>query len=262
MKSTFLVGNSIVWGVVVGVGLLVQSAKADMSVNLTLDTNYAGGQLGSGGTISNLWFTDKQTKERLSLMYATFSAQGAMTIFHTNWTGTKTSLADSSYSAVQKAQLQSLFDHAYYYAYDNGLGSALGKNEMLAGNFSNVLHAILFSSDADGKLLYKKSGDKYYFNDVNGWYTSAEGMAEIEAYVNASRTGDWSAFGYEERLTDVSWYDLSSSFITGTVRQQFFGAEILQQQGGGSNVVPEPATLTVLGLGLVGLGLARRRNRK
>jgi hypothetical protein len=260
MRSAFSVVNNVVCTFVIGTCLLVQQANADVMVNLSLDTGYAAGQLASGGTVSNLWFTDRQTQEKLSLVYATFSGQGAMTILHTNWSGAKTSLDASSYSAVQKAQLQSLFDHAYYYAYDNGMGNALGKNDALAGHFSNVLHAIMYSTDANGNLLYRQSGDKFYFSDVNGWYTSAENMALIEAFVNASRTGDWSALGYEERLTEVSWYDLSSfAFLVGTARQQFFGVEFL---GSGSNVVPEPATLAVLGLGLAGLGLVRRRNRK
>ena len=192
------------------------------AVTLRLDTAYVAGQFASGGGVNGLWFTNTATRERLHLICTPITFAGNM---RTKWSGTKTPLDGSPHTALQKAQLQSLFDHVYHYA------CADVRDNYLAGILSNVIYAILYSTDADGNLLYRQIGDRYYFTNSGSWNTDASTMLLIESYVSTSRTGDWSAFGYEKHLTDVTFYDLSSSsLLAGRVTSPFFHVEFLPEE--------------------------------
>ena len=79
--------------------------------------------------------------------------------------------------------------------------------------------------------MYYQSGGRYYFANLSGWSTDASTMFLIESYVDASLSGDWSEFGYDEHPTDVSFYNLSSSaLIVGKVAVPFFHAEFLPEE--------------------------------
>ena len=163
--------------------------------------------------------------------------------YFTDWSGTKTSLATSTLTDGQKNAIQSLFDNAYYAIYGNGFDN-LGTDAIL---FSLTLSTILYGQDVQGDFSDSPDG----------------------SLIMAALTGDWSELGFEAQAVDVVFYDLLGSGkpymdfdldYTDTGGQwYFFGVE---GDGAGSNAVPEPATLALVGLGLAGLGLARARRRK
>ena len=107
------------------------------------------------------------------------------------------------------------------------LDAAYAAGQLMSGGSVSGLWftdtAIVHSTDANGNFVYRQIGDRYYFVNISNWSFDASTMLLIQSYVDASRTGDWSAFGYEEHLTDVAFYNLSSSaLLDGRVTVPFF----------------------------------------
>jgi hypothetical protein len=80
--------------------------------------------------------------------------------------------------------------------------------------------------------------------------------------------GSWTPTGNVELLSDF-WFDVTSllddgvlSVVVKAVTGDFrFGTSILTARGDSSTSVPEPATLTLFGFGLLAAGFAARRKR-
>jgi hypothetical protein len=101
------------------------------------------------------------------------------------------------------------------------------------------------------------SGSAFSFNSVEivGWYFNAPTSVGIRAYDSSHNLiGDTGLVGI-----NTSSYTLIAPNWSGVSELDFYGGQYFALDDMIINSVPEPATLSLLGLGLVGLGLMRKR---
>ncbi|GHT40687.1 hypothetical protein FACS189443_1390 [Planctomycetales bacterium] len=158
------------------------------------------------------------------------------------------------HSDTQKTQLQSLFDHVYTKAFNADYSY---NNEFYASLFNLAVWEIVHETR---NALSLANGDFYITNAIaisqgpngenwNSWSKDALDKARSVTadWFDAILNDTWDDYGYSEDKVNLTVYmaeggtDVSQTFI-----------------GVAPNITPEPATMLIIGLGLAGLGLARR----
>ncbi|MDR3183763.1 MAG: PEP-CTERM sorting domain-containing protein [Planctomycetaceae bacterium] len=164
-------------------------------------------------------------------------------------------LADSVFHTdAQKVQLQSLFDHVYTKAFNADYSA---KNDLYANIFQLAVWEIandtagnLSLRDGDifltGALILQPNGSSYSSSNSSDVYKEA--LDTLDSWFDAIINDSWAALGYDEDRVTLTVYVAEGGR---SASQTFMGVA----------VAPEPATMLIFGLGIVGLGLARRRRK-
>jgi hypothetical protein len=168
------------------------------------------------------------------------------------------------YTETQKSQLHSLFDHLYatVFAADGSMKDPVyGSLFQLAvweivHETSGILNVNGFSTDKGNfyvSTAYEVISGTSWWNNVVSTETTESYLETVNSWLNAANdeAGSlWSDLGYENRNVRLDIYvpeDGVSASQT-LIRASYNDAQ-----------TPEPATMLIIGLGIAGLGLAKRR---
>ncbi|MDR3234222.1 MAG: PEP-CTERM sorting domain-containing protein [Planctomycetaceae bacterium] len=166
-------------------------------------------------------------------------------------------LSDSMFHTdVQKVQLQSLFDHVYTKAFnaDYSVKDSAYANifQLAVWEIANDTASNLSLRDGDVAIAkayvitgQSSSGGLYGYWD-SGVYNTV--LNTLDSWFDAIINDSWSDIGYAEDHVNLTVYMAEGGT---SASQTFIGVA----------VAPEPATMLILGLGIAGLGLARKRRK-
>jgi len=102
------------------------------------------------------------------------------------------------------------------------------------------------------------------FGSVNDWVGS---FSWDNIFFGDTKSEDWSVFGWADASFMLNWWEdelltMSTGWLDyGQTWTSSNGLVAVAFGADGVAVTPEPATLAIIGLGLAGLGYARRRQQ-
>ena len=233
-------------------------ARADFltgNVAMTTWSSISGSGIQENVYVTPMRVTNNTTDQKDFLLFcgdfftSTTSAYGSAAGQEYNAVAMASSTIDF-YTDLQKSQINDLFGHAYATAFN------------LDGNILNTTYAQAIQLSI-WSILHEETGN-YDILDGSFRLTANYNTAVVEA-TNALLGAvignvDWSEIGMDEFVD----YDLTVYVAEGgkTVSQTLISVTGSPNREEATAVVPEPATMLIIGLGLAGLGFARRSRKQ